>query len=317
MWVPSQLPKQEKNEACWRCSDTPCVSGPPRVSQVSLSIGSTVEVRDLCPVGAIEIGPDGQPVIDKSTCLNCGLCQTRCGLVSISYNPNSDSMIVATSTSGKELAEAEAIKLRDAKVIEINAHWAANPILVKKQLESFWSKFLILIGKESSTSLTAVPAMIHNSLASLGVDVSLQARGANSLLSELVFEEEGHVYLVEVEKGNDTLDPVRRLMSGAAVAISRDGVARENLSLVLFLPVLPNKRVELFRICEEIRTHLGIEVLVIPIIALQAAVVLRRRGFRETFAKFQVSESSTSLSEAFVANFGFQPKPNWGMAASK
>lgn len=317
MWVPSQLLTQEKPEACWRCIDTPCVSGPPRVSQVSLSIGSTVEVRDLCPVGAIEIGPAGQPVVDDSTCLNCGLCQTGCGLGSISYNPNSDSMIVATANSGKELAEAEAIKLRDAKVIEINAQWVVDPILVKKQLESFWSKFLILIGKESSASLAAVPAMIHNSLASLGVHVSLQARGANSLLSEMVFEEDGHVYLVEVETGIDTLDPVRRLMSGAATAISRDGVARDKLSLVLILPALPNKRVELFRICEEIKNHLGIEVLVIPLIALQAAVVLRRRGFREHFAKFQVSESSTSLSEAFVANFGFQPKSNWGMAASK
>jgi hypothetical protein len=226
-------------------------------------------------------------------------------------------MIVSTTTSGSELSEAEALKLRNARVVEISAKRLIDTVLVKKQLESFWGRFQNLIGKESSTSLTALPTMIHNSLATLGVQVSLQVRGANSLLSELVFEEEGHVYLVEVESGIDTLDPVRRLMSGAATAISRDGVAKEKLTLVLILPTLPNKRVELFRICEEIRNHLGIEVLVIPVIALQAAVILRRRGFREHFAKFQVSESATSLSEAFATNFGFQPNSDWGMAASK
>ena len=317
MWVPSTLPKRESNEACWRCIDAPCVSGPTRVSPVSISIGSTIEVRDLCPVGAIEIGASGQPVVDNSSCLNCGLCQSGCGLGSISYSPGSDSMIVSTTTSGRELAEAEALKLRNTRVVEIDANRLVDTVLVKKHLESFWGRFLNLIGKESSTSLTAVPTMIHNSLATLGVQVSLQVRGANSLLSELVFEEDGRVYLVEVESGIDTLDPVRRLMSGAATAISRDGVAREKLSLVLILPTLPNKRVELFRICEEIRNHLGIEVLVIPVIALQAAVIMRRQGFREHFAQFQVSESATSLSAAFATNFGFQPNKDWGMAASK
>ena len=151
----------------------------------------------------------------------------------------------------------------------------------------------------------------------MGARVALRQQGANSLLSELVLEENGRVFLGEISTTDDTLDPIRRLLSAAAYAISKLSASRQALTLILIIKSLPNKRVDLYRLLNDITKYLKLEILILPFDALVLANLKRKINVYETFSKFSISEGNESLVPALVHAFGEDFKRLKGFEPSK
>ena len=44
----------------------------------------------VCPVQAIQIGPDGKAVIDKNICIRCHTCESVCPMAAIKIDENEE-----------------------------------------------------------------------------------------------------------------------------------------------------------------------------------------------------------------------------------
>jgi ferredoxin len=300
---------------CWRCTDSPCHS----LTKMALrlpsiqEIGSVVPKSSVCPVDALTISANGDIQIDANSCIGCGLCLTNCPVGAIYLDSDSGVAKVKLQPEGSGAHENNILALRDewARSIEFATPTGAQ---INNQLELVR---LRLLGVGSSKNHQDVRLLVRNALISLGATTALRAQGANSLLSEVVAQEGGRTYLVEIEASDDTLDAFRRLITSSARAINSLEVERQDLSLVMFVPQLPNKRVDLYRLIKDARIYLGLKIIVIPFAALLAAVILRRTGLEDTFGNFVAEEGSESLSEIAERTFGFRFSEHLGLKPSK
>jgi hypothetical protein len=211
--------------------------------------------------------------------------------------------------SGKILTESEAAQqyLTTSQALTI-AH--PNAADLNRQLDFF-------IRNLSKTSPAAKRIFVRNALSALGAKVALRTQGSNSLGTELIAIEDGRHYFVEIEGGEDTLDPFRRLIASAARAIGRHQIEASNITLALVLPRLPNKRVDFYRLCDDARNYLNLNVVVIPFAALAAALLQRQKGLARIFGNFNVYEGKESLLAEATAVFGDGLDPSLGFEPSK
>lgn len=317
MWVPTLASGEVSSHDCWRCKSPSCAVLGERLSERNSSFGATLSIRQVCPTGALELLPNGEPSVNEDSCIRCGLCQANCGVGAIKFDPTQQAMVVSRSNSGLRPEQGVIQTLFATKSEESRQSQKLDPISVRSQIDAMMNK--ITKGRASGPVGISdyLPRLIHNDLRALGLDPALRVKGANSMLSELFFEENGFTVLGEVEGSGDTLDSLRRLLSAASVSISRDKVRKEKVVLVLFLASLPNRRVDLFRLCPEVKRHLGVEIIVVPVAALQAAVITHKSGFLEHFFGFQISESKHSLDGVFRSTFGIEPGNLWGLTPEK
>ncbi len=301
--------------ACWRCSDTPCQAlGREQLVVPNLQeIGSILSKDSICPVDALQVGEDGDIQIDAASCIGCGLCLINCPVGAIYLESSTGVAKVVVQSQIGQQSDSGIFELRKQWAKSLNYKMPTNDQIIM-QLDKIQKK--LFEAKTPSTNLN-VRLLVRNSFISLGAKTALRAQGANSLLSEIVGEEHGRVFLVEVETNDDTLDAFRRLISSAARAINSLEVDREKLHLVMVVPQLPNKRVDFYRLAKDARLFLGLRVIVLPISALVAAIILRRKNFYETFKDFTPEEGNESLSEVAEIAFGFRFDESSGLSPSK
>ena len=317
MWIPTLASGEVSSGDCWRCTSPSCTVLGEQVAERSSSFGASLSVKQVCPTGAIELLPNGEPQVNEDRCIRCGLCQVNCAVGAIAFDRTQKAMVVSRSNSG---LSSEPIKIQTLFAKKSQARDQSpnpDPNAVRSQIDGMMDK----ITKGDASGLLGIsdylPRLIHNDLRALGLAPALRVKGANSMLSELVFEESGFTVLGEIEGSGDTLDSFRRLLSAASVTISRDKVKKEKVVLVLFLASLPNRRVDLFRLCGEVKRHLGVEIIIVPVAALQAAVLTFRSGFLAHFSGFQISDSKHSLDGVFRSTFGIEPGSLWGLTPEK
>lgn len=301
--------------ACWRCTDTPCQSlGREKLVVPNLQeMGSILSKTSICPVDALQVGDDGDIEIDAASCIGCGLCLNNCPVGAIYLESSTGvAKVVVQSQNGQAL---------DESIFELRQQWAESldykvptSDQIKSQLDKVQKR---LFGSKTHTSNLSTRLLVRNALIALGLTTALRAQGANSLLSEIVAEEDGRVFLVEVETNDDTLDAFRRLISSAARAINALEVDPKKLHLVMVVPQLPNRRVDFYRLAKDARLFLGLRVIVLPMSTLVAAVILRRNNFYETFKNFTPEEGDESLREAAEIAFGFRFDESSGLSPSK
>lgn len=305
----------KESAECWKCTDSPCHTFPKNVLLLpSLQeIGSVETKPDVCPVDALKIDDNGDVIIESNSCIGCGLCLTNCPVGAI--------YLETSSGVGKVNLQPENTGSFDNNILALRDEWAQSikfavptSAQINKQLELVRAKFF---GVKSPKSHLNTRLLVRNSLISLGANTALRTQGANSLLSEVVAQEGGRTYLVEIETNDDTLDAFRRLVSSAARAINSLGVERSALSLVMIVPQLPNKRVDFYRLVKDARIYLGLRIIVIPFAALIAAVIMRRIGLERTFGSFVAEEGKESLSEIAESTFGFRFSETLGLKPSK
>jgi len=301
--------------ACWRCSDAPCVKlsseklSPPKIQK----LGSIAANSSVCPVDAIKIDESGQPQIDSKLCIGCGLCLSNCPVSAIYLDAGSGVAVVTSGSTGANLEKENSFNSRDQLSAKIKNETPA-PNQLTKQIHLFHKEFLS--GRSPALNITS-RILVRNSLIALGMSAALRNQGSNSLLSEIVAEEEGRTYLIEIETRDDTLDAFRRLLSASAKALGGLGVEQDQISLVMILPQLPNRRVDLYRLIGDAKKYLGLRILVVPFAALTAAVILKKRGFEKTFGNFLVEEGQESLVKVANDALGLSLSEELGLSPLK
>lgn len=317
MWVPTMASGEIAVAKCWRCSSPSCTLSAVEVSQRKSSFGTSLPIRQVCPTGAIELRDNGEPEIDENRCILCGLCQVNCTVGAVQFDSTNKKMFISRSRTGTVPGTHELEVLFAEQSGLYNQLHKPNLSTIRAQIAEMMTQIQEGDSTQNLPVSDYLPRLIVNDLKALGLFPELRVRGASNLLSELVFEEEGCTVLGEIESSGDTLDSFRRLLSSASVAISRDGIKKEKVVLVLFLAALPNRRVDLYRLCGEAKRHLGVRILIVPLAALQAAVLTARDGFLKWFSLFELSDSHQSLEKAYLSTFGFSPGDNWGLTPGK
>ena len=288
---------------CWRCIDTPCMTMPKLKFPPEAYLSSTVGGLFRCPTDALSQGTDGVISIDEGLCIGCGICVVSCPVNAMKINPNAAVPVVQMTNIGTKLPIEQLLAERDVlngrlDFIEAPANTFVTQIKkIRQRLDE--------LGQKSPGSQNVISRnFIRSTFIRMGARVALRQQGANSLLSELVLEENGRIFLGEISTTDDTLDPIRRLLSSAAHALAKLSATRESLTLILVVKSLPNKRVDLYRLLNDIRKYLKLEILILPFDALVLANLKRKINVYETFSGFSISEGNESLVPALVSTFG-------------
>lgn len=311
--------KARQELGCLRCTDSPC-SRLGREEQNVPSIpdqASVLASPEVCPVKAIVVSESGEPKIDQAKCVGCGLCVARCptGALTLTGDPEKPTAL-QTLSEFKRVGEAEGFAFRNALKASYRLSRPSVPDMARqvmrfrmglRQTEMDWGL--------SVNSVTRV--LVRNAFISMGAKVALRNQGANSLLTELIVEEGERLYLVEISTTDDTLDAFRRVLSASARAIGRSAKSVEQVTGMLIVPSLPNRRVDLYRLVEDAERYLGIRFLVVPIAAISFAILQEAKGVEKTFSNFRVGEGNESVEEAVRNQFGSFTNMTLGFRASK
>ncbi len=131
-------------------------------------------------------------------------------------------------------------------------------------------------------------------------------------------EFETTVTLIEVESGSDTLDALRRLLSAVAHVIAADGVSIDDIDPVIVLRRLPNRRVDYYRLVDDVWRYLGMTVQTMPLAGVLLAI--RAVGAQPSGAPpdgWLVREGQESLVTKVSTEFGLFPLPDLGLEPEK
>jgi hypothetical protein len=168
-----------------------------------------------------------------------------------------------------------------------------------------------LVAKQIALSLSSLEGQVGQKVLRLlarnaflldGTSARLKNLGDNNAWCELSVDTDKRLIAMEVETSADVLDAIRRSLSGSAKAVARSGVDLEILALGLVVTKTPNDRVDFFKVAQDIRSRLGLEVVVVPLAVLLLSI---RAGdqYLTTFVKrnFDANDAKSiaTLQELF------------------
>jgi hypothetical protein len=174
--------------------------------------------------------------------------------------------------------QPEGAPFEKASLVSSQVRWATGPL---QSLQG--QRILRLIGR--NTFLIASAA------------ARLKNVGDNNAACELLVDDGQGLLLVEIEPGGDTLDALRRVLAGSAIATSRLAANLDDLTAALIVGRLPNKRADYYAVVNDVRSRLGIEILTVPL----AFALLGIRAGGEEFPDHVRTIGSMSDADAPLA----------------
>lgn len=281
MFRPLQL-IDPANSGCWNCADTPCI----RFNQnelnrkIAIPSPSNPELR-VCPTDALQQG-EGGPQVDKSNCIGCGLCVVRCPVGAAYLDAESALPVFAELRTGSSVSEPDFARSRDAAMSSIS--WEAAPFAdVDKVVQQ-----LVRFRETPKANLQQIfRLLVRNSFLASGNVARLSIVGDNSAWAEVAVGMDPPlsspvVGAVQIEPDDVGLDAIRRLMAGAAVAISRHGLTKGSLIPIVAVVAQPNSRTDYYRLIADARAYLDIHIRTVPLAMLLLAIRNQSRSFLET-----------------------------------
>lgn len=319
----SPMPASEEStwprSGCLRCSDAPCMNfGADELRVPSMpELGSVVSYNTVCPTSAITLDDLGQPRIDPNNCIGCGLCVARCPVGALSLTSASETPVkLELLTEYVILGDSEALKFRADLAKKVVTVWP--PVnAMERQVHHVRKKLLERGHQGAQTVNNLTRHLVRNTFVAMGARVALRNQGANSLSCELIAEDSNRTILVEISTTDDTLDAFRRLLSGAARALGRQGLKKSQIALMLVVPRLPNNRVDLYRLISDVHRYLGLTFFLVPLPALTFATLRGNVGVYDTFSRFEVNEDSNSVEHAIWELYQDAVSPEMGFIADK
>jgi Fe-S-cluster-containing hydrogenase component 2 len=249
--------------ACLRCAEAPCVKFAASETAVSNFSHFPDDRSDaVCVSGALRIDQRiGAPTVDNDLCVFCGLCVIRCPVGALRLDQN----------EGVVIQDEAGPRFRDASPEE-------NTLLPLRREGSLLLESDDLVGV-LQTQLAYAEKKIgdefpnflaRNLLITLGVGAVTRRKGNNHMRMDLMLGPPGVQYgIAEVEFGDEAiLNVPRDILDDIAVMVSRYGWDKRQMVLAIIGDVLPNKRSEYWRIIQDIRKVLDVQISTVSILSL-------------------------------------------------
>ncbi|WP_252225478.1 4Fe-4S binding protein [Clostridium sp. ZBS2] len=256
------------NSSCLKCPNTPCYQfSDSELSLKALSDFSYDRSKIVCPVDAISIDTKKYtPIINKEKCISCGLCSYRCPIKAIYIDNNS---AVLNNTISKD-------DNKFYKDIDIDEFYDNFQNLFKITFEGviICESDLALgnlydnISKINKKNPSLPNNLVRNVLLSLGTTYNSTRIGDNNFRMDGIMGNSEKLGVCEIEFGNDLLNSPRNILDDIAVICSRYSKHYSDIYPLIISLELPNTRSEYWRVIQDIKNVLNIEINSISIGAL-------------------------------------------------
>jgi Fe-S-cluster-containing hydrogenase component 2 len=259
--------------SCLRCPDAPCIKFSTSEIDRPLSIAApTAPDPSVCPSSAIFQKTDGHIEIVEDLCIGCGLCVQRCPVGSISLHPESAIAQVASFDANQyDLHEIDLAIFKE-KRDEISR-------LKKKEGAPFGDASFVQIQLvrlmevlPSVNSQKVFRLLTRNAFLMLGLPARLKNPGDNNAVAELVVGLHDALIFFELEPNGDTLDALRRTLTGHAAARKIPDLQSSEILSCIVVDRLPNTRVDFYEVIKNVNSRIGLPVSTLPLAALLLGV---------------------------------------------
>lgn len=253
---------------------------------------------NVCPVSAIKWSKkQNVPVIDKNKCISCGLCAIRCPAGAISFDSENKAEV---SLSSEAFEDSEDIK-RNYKTVKLLIDTNKNGSIAIENPSSIKNLVKRVKVSKNQNSLNYYDLLARNLLIALGYNSCIRRRGDVYIrMDGIMADKSGKIGVIEVE--NDTLsilDAPRNIMDDVAVLSSRYKINKSKIFGVIICNTMPNQRTEYWRVIDDIKKILDIEIYTITIPAL----IILAWNFRSLDIKLYSTKSdSCSIRNGFEKN---------------
>lgn len=258
--------------SCVGCTDSPCISY--KESEISVpGIPSLSFDQNLntCPTNAIQLGNGSYvPVIDTSSCINCGICASRCPTGAIFLSTNGKMTIA--SGPRKQLQQSKGDNHATVRAFK-EADWSKP---TARDDEKIASTFTALYDKASRTTGSRIHNHLsRNLLIELGLKAGASRTGDVNNRMDVFGTIAGTYVAVEVEISNAQIDAPRSVLDSMAVLHGRHKIPKKQVDGLIIVGELPNSRSEFWAVLADIESVLKIKIKVLTTTA--AAVLVHNR----------------------------------------
>ena len=243
---------------------------------------------NCCPTNAISINNETHQVeIDQNKCLSCGVCASRCPFGCIYFNGK----CFAVQTNYKGPSNPKKVKdEKEAKLIFRQSKKRGCLVLESDHLfDSIYEKIKKLTFEQQNL-------LCRNLLLSLDYQCFLRRVGDVYTRMDAFYIYKQIYGPSEFEFKNDSLEASRGILDDIAVLNCRFGLKKEEVTPLVILLSLSNKRQGFWQVSKDIKNVLGIKIRTITIGALML-LVWNFKDLDLSFDNFYLDFDESSIRE--------------------
>ena len=240
---------------------------------------------DVCPVDALSFN-DGKATIDNKKCIKCGLCLHRCPYMAIQFDIEQKKCFVSEESPFCRSSEDE----RSREIDKLRT--LPKQIGFKTITEGFSNYYTLKIGEKSKDFTEIGEIIVRNTLVNLGIPCNVRVHGNNHVRTEFFAELPNDKVLIgesNVRTEEDTLSVTRRIIDDYAVLVGRYGYRGTQIIPLAVLNGLPNKRVDLYEVIEDVKNVLKLKIYTVTYHILFLLNLFNVKLNEETIKEFYVS----------------------------
>ena len=280
------------SSACLRCANPPCISFSRIETEVSFLDSPGNPNIDVCPVDAIHQNSVGLPEINHDKCISCDICLCRCPVRAIRYD-KAGKLKVATFINAEVFTSCSLDTQKQNLSRLQNTDLKIHHTLDAKRL----SKAIGEINQHCRSNTHMRNIIARNLLICLGLRAQSAVTGDTNMRLDLLFQFEEAIGISEVEF-NAPVESPRDILDGFAVVSNRHGQKKPNLTALILLDEFPNHRSDFYRMIDDIKTVLAVEIKVISITSLLALIWsgIKYAGNIKPLEDFVISHKRPTIS---------------------
>ena len=285
-----------EHTSCIGCTDTPCIKySEQEISISGLSSLSFDQNHNTCPTNAIGLTKEGaEPTIDTNSCINCGVCASRCPAGAI-YLSHSGKMNIASGPR-KCLQQTNGSTDKTAAVLSTTP-WSKSTI---RDDDKIAQSFTTFYEKASSASGSRIHNLLsRNLLIELGLKAGASRTGDVNNRMDVFVSVAGTSIATEVEISNAQIDAPRSVLDSMAVLHGRHKIAKKQIDGLIIVGELPNARSEFWTVLSDIECVLKIKI---KVLTTTAAVILVHN--RVKISNIQELDTPISIRRLFETTTG-------------
>lgn len=249
----------------------------------------------VCPVNAISHGTNSI-VINKETCIGCGLCVEKCPIGAIyikdgiaSLNPPSPSKTKWMPVTAKNIQiQEQFLKMIASPLKTGNMRKESNSVM-----NNIYHKIKMLSQYQQNI-------IARNLMLIIGGEASLSRRGDVYTRMDGYYATGDQEGVMEIETGYDMLEVSRALLDDVAVLNVRYSISRSRNHPLAICLSLPNRRTDYWQVLKDIRDVTDISISTVTLGML--LIVLWNFDSIDNFDQFYIDVENSSLRDKLEAH---------------